>query len=500
MNRTNKPMPKHRKNKPDSKKKDKKQEKPSRPTQAKPGQSRPTQPKPTQPKPNVNRIPSPEDFIDDDVSAAVAAYFSGLDENDQATVAAEVRRLLDALGDNFEIIGQDDDDEDLDVVSPGLRPKVAIAELLHRLIQEREDPDTFDLYAFSDLTLQDAETVRQQWALVDVARRRLVVSALVELANEDIDLDLCRFLRVVIGDSDAEVRRAAITGLWEDVATDLVGPMVQALQNDADEGVRAAAATALGGYILAGELDEMDAAVAMRAEQALLAVLSNEQEPLEVRRRALESIAYSSETGVRQLIEDGYYDSNEAMRVSAVFAMGRSADVRWRSMVRAELQSPSAEMRAEAAIATGELGAKSAALDVSALLQDVDERVRLAAIVALGRIGGPVAQDALETMLLSDNPFEAEAADIALEEMQFFDQMESIALFDELDEEDAEWESDAEDDEWYDEMYDDDLDDDDLGEYEDDLDDDSLDDDGPDNRPRGGKSDSSGSGSGRKRR
>ncbi len=45
----------------------------------------------------------------------------------------------------------------------------------------------------------------------------------------------------------------------------------------------------------------------MRAEESLLAVLNNEEEPLEVRRRALESIAYSSEAGVRQLIEDGYY-------------------------------------------------------------------------------------------------------------------------------------------------------------------------------------------------
>jgi HEAT repeat protein len=114
------------------------------------------------------------------------------------------------------------------------------------------------------------------------------------------------------------------------------------------------------------------------------------------------------------------------------------------------------------------LGAKSAAEDVSALLQDTDERVRLAAIVALGRIGGPVAQDALETMLLSESPLEQEAADAALEEMQFFDQMDAISLFDELDVEDEEEWEDSDDDEWYDEIDEDD----DLGEYEDDSDDD----------------------------
>jgi HEAT repeat protein len=452
-------MPKHRKNKPTHSQKNKKQ-------------------KPSQPQQEPKRIPSPEDFIDDDVSAAVAAYLNGLDENEQATVAAEVRRLLDALGDNFDIIAQDDEEDDSDFISPGLRPKVDIDQLMHALIQEREMPDLYILFGLSDLTVQDVEIVRQQWPLVDVARRRSVVNDLTEAAQEDIDLQLGRFLRVAMGDSDAEVRRAAIRGLWDDVAVDLVGPMVQALQNDVDESVRAAAATALGGYILAGELDELDAALAMRAEQALLAVLNNEEEPLEVRRRALESIAYSSEAGVRQLIEDGYYDSNEAMRVSAVFAMGRSADVRWRGLVRAELQSPSAEMRAEAAIASGELGAKSAAMDVLELLQDADEDVRLAAIVALGRIGGEVAQDALETMMLSDNPLEAEAAEVALEEMQFFDQLEAIALFDETDDDDAEW--DSGDDEWYD-----DLNDDELGEYVDDEPDAELDDHGLDDDETG---------------
>lgn len=416
-----------------------------------------------------NRPTNLEDFVDDEVSAAVAAYLSELDDSEQAAVTAEVRRLLDTLGDNFEIIGQDDEDEDLDTLSPGLRPKISVEQLLQELIQGREMPEFVHLYAFSDLTTQDVEIVRQQWALIDVARRRAVVSDLVQLAQEDIDLELGRFLRIAITDSDAQVRQAAVTGLWEEVSTDLVGPIVQLLQNDPDEGVRAAAATCLGGYILAGELDELDASLAMRAEQALLAVLSNEQEPIEVRRRALESIAYSGEAGVRQLIEDGYYDSDESMRISAVFAMGRSADVRWRALVRAELQSPSAAMRAEAALASGELGAKSAAEDVSALLQDADERVRMAAITALGRIGGPVAQDALEAMLLSDNEAEVEAADAALEEMQFFDQMDEISFFDESDEED-EWESE-EDEEWYDE-----LDDDDLGEYEDDSDDYSDDD------------------------
>ncbi len=105
-----------------------------------------------------------------------------------------------------------------------------IDQLLQRLIQDREIPNINDLYAFSDLTLQDAEVVRQQWELVDVARRRSVVADLVELAQEDIDLHLSSLLAAwswvtVMG----KLRQAAISGLWDEGAPDLLGPLVQTL-------------------------------------------------------------------------------------------------------------------------------------------------------------------------------------------------------------------------------------------------------------------------------
>jgi HEAT repeat protein len=232
--------------------------------------------------------------------------------------------------------------------------------------------------------------------------------------------------------------------------------------------VRAAAATALGSYVLAGELEELDNALAMRAEEALLAVHTDMTVPLEVRRRALEAIAFSGEAGVRQLIEDAYYSPDEPMRVSALFAMGRSADIRWRGLVRAELRNPSPAMRAEAAIACGELEARAALDDLLDLLGDRDENVRLASIFALGRIGGPDASDALEMIAAGDNAVEAEAAEQALEEMQFYAEVNAFPLFDESQDEEEEWDVDPSD-EWYE------MDERALGEYE--PDDDDLDND-----------------------
>ena len=218
-----------------------------------------------------------------------------------------------------------------------IRPDITVGQLIALLRNTVEMPLLEQLYALSDLSLHDFEMLRDEWSLIAVDRRRMAVEQLVERAREDISLQLGRLLRLALTDDDAGIRQIAIEGLWDDEQGDLIGPFVYLLDNDPEEAVRAAAAAALGPYVLAGELDELDAALAMRAEEALLSILNDETEPLAVQCRALESIAYSGETGVRQLIEDAYYSPYEEMRISALYAMGRSADVRWRGLVHAEL-------------------------------------------------------------------------------------------------------------------------------------------------------------------
>jgi HEAT repeat protein len=202
----------------------------------------------------------------------------------------------------------------------------------------------------------------------------------------------------------------------------------------------------------------------MRVEEALLAVVYNSDEALIVQSRALESIAYSGETGIRQLIEGAYYSPDEELRISALVAMGRSADTRWRGLVRAELQNPSPQMRAEAARACGELEVHQAERELLELIADEDQLVRLAAIFAAGRIGGQRAKQTLRAIANSEETLEAEAADLALEEMLADADHDDIDLFDE----DADDEDD--DDSWDKDDWDtfDELDDADFGAYEDD--------------------------------
>jgi hypothetical protein len=187
-----------------------------------------------------------------------------------------------------------------------------------------------------------------------------------------------------------------------------------------------------------------------------MTVLTDGREPALVQSRALESIAYSGELGVRQLIEDAYYSPDETRRLSALVAMGRSADVRWRRLARAELTNPDPAMRAAAAFACGELEARAALPDLLQLLLDRDQTVRLAAMFALSHIGGSQARSALQTIVEQGDDVESYAAEQALEEMDFYTSDEAAAtpLFDESESGNT-WDQ-AQD--W--------DDDDDLGQYE----------------------------------
>ena len=322
------------------------------------------------------------------------------------------------------------------------RPAQSVQALLAQLRDDEVLPSAQELVVLSDLSLADMRRVQEAWGTISDPCRLHVIQSLVEESVTNLHVQLGRLLRLALKDDLPDVRILAVRGLWEDREADLVGPLIQILNNDPYDTVRAAAAEALGAFVLAGELDELSPALAIRAEEALLAVLHAELEPMTVQARALEGIAFSGETGIRELIEDCYYSHNEEMRLAALRAMGRSADVRWRSTVQAELGSPEDEMRAAAARACGELEARDALEDLIELLSDESKAVRLATIFSLGRLGGRRTKEMLNAMSASEDPDEVKAAEDALEETLFYGDAQGLSLFDESPED---WDDEADD-------------------------------------------------------
>ncbi len=280
-------------------------------------------------------------------------------------------------------------------------------------------PPQASLYLLSNLDAADAARVRPIWLGLPVELRRQMISRLVELAEADFEVNFGALFRMGLEDEDAQVRAASVEGLWEDEDVRLVPLLAARLREDEDAGVRAAAAASLGRFILLGELEKIRPGPQNAAYEALLAAYQDLEEFLEVRRRALESLAYVGNETVAELIRQAYAAPEEKMRVSAVFAMGRSADTRWATQVRQELFSPNPELRYEAARACGELQLTEAVPELEELAEDADPEVQEAALWALGQIGGDRARKILERYCLEGDEAAQAAAEAALDELEF---------------------------------------------------------------------------------
>lgn len=295
--------------------------------------------------------------------------------------------------------------------------------------------NTRHLYALSGMNREELALFQSVWPNIEASRRRLVMRNLVELAEHSFEVNFDPIFLLAMGDEDSEVRMAAVDGLWENEDQALIGPLVHLLRADESPGVRASAAMALGRFVLLGELEEIDRAPAMLAEEALLEALRQAGEEVEVRRRSIESIGYSSASGVREIIEAAYYDDDERMQASALFAMGRSVDPYWYKLLYQELDNPNPELRFEAARACGELEAPLAVSRLARMsLDDPDREVQEAAVWALGRIGGREAREALEACCESEDEALSEAAAEALDEMDLLGEGVDISLFGDFDE------------------------------------------------------------------
>jgi hypothetical protein len=270
-----------------------------------------------------------------------------------------------------------------------------LGELLERILADSRAIPFSQLYALSDLSRDKLGSFCVFWEKLEAMQRRRLIHALVELAEASFEVNFDAIFRYCLADPDPEVRATAIDGLWENEEPALIGPLIGALRSDPAHEVRAAAATGLGRFVLAGELEQIEEPIQARIMNELLTTIHLAGESIEVRRRAIESAAYACSSEVMDTLEVAYYDEDERMRLSAVVGMGRSCDSRWRDIVLAELESSSAAMRYEAALAAGELMLRLAVPGLARLIEDHDPLVRDASIWALGQIGGAPAKRVL---------------------------------------------------------------------------------------------------------
>ncbi|MBN1643304.1 MAG: HEAT repeat domain-containing protein [Dehalococcoidales bacterium] len=244
----------------------------------------------------------------------------------------------------------------------------------------------------SQMTPGDLKYFNTAWKTIDSKRRQEIITRLVELAMDNVELNFDLIFKSCINDPDDEVKAMAIEGLWENEDPSLVPQFIRLLNTEISEKVQASAAMALGRFALMAELGSISPRYGDSIGEALLAAINDTNRTIEVRRRALEAIATLSAEEVNKTIKNAYASRDDRMMVGAIYAMGRNCNPRWMPILLKELDNHDAEIRYEAVSACGEMGTEEIVAHLIPLVGDPDTDVRLAAVEALGKIGGNEAK------------------------------------------------------------------------------------------------------------
>ncbi|HEX5991485.1 MAG TPA: HEAT repeat domain-containing protein [Thermomicrobiales bacterium] len=270
----------------------------------------------------------------------------------------------------------------------------------------------------SDLSRDNERALAAAWDSIPEANRVDLVRRFDELSEERVELNFGRALRIALGDSSAVVRQLAVAGLWEDESSDLLGRLREILENDESPDVRAQAAAALERFASKAAVGSLDDRVASELRNELHLSASQAGAPYAVQRRALESLGpYASDPEVSSLIMEAFDSADHGLQCSALYAMGRSQELRWLPIILEQLESEDPEIRFEAARAAGLLGSADALPVLLQAARDEDAEVRHVAISSIGQIGGRGAVRALERLAEDAGEADLELIEAAIDDV-----------------------------------------------------------------------------------
>lgn len=284
------------------------------------------------------------------------------------------------------------------------------------------------LSLFSDIDSTSLKLLMEAWPRIALTRKQTLLEDLDTLLVEDTMVSFDDFARVLLTDPEASVRAGAMRLLAECEDLKLLSVYERILASDPNPEVRAEAANVFNLFVDLGELDEIPEKEHQRAEDALLAATRDED--VGVRRRALESLGYSSRAEVPELIEVALSREDPDWQVSALIAIGRSGDERWSEQVIRMLLSEERAVRLEAVKAAGELMLPAARLPLLRMLEEEDDSTILPAVIrSLSQVGGEDVRTYLENLLdQTEDDDDLDFIEDALANLSFTEDLEQFDL------------------------------------------------------------------------
>lgn len=266
------------------------------------------------------------------------------------------------------------------------------------------------LRAFSDLSRKHIKDLMSIWQALPEARKVNLLEDLEDVMESDTLVSFDALARELLSDSHASIRVFALRLLWECEDPGLIPELLSLSTVDEDVDARTTSTSLLGKYVLLGELDALRPEMKEKVVDHLLAIMQGGEQP-QVKRRALESLGYSSHPSVPGMIQNAYLSEDATWITSALCAMGRSADESWASQVDGMLASDVPEIQFEAVRAAGELEITSSRDKLLAMLDadTADQEIKLALIWSLSQIGGEEVKEKLDALL--ENAVDEEEAE-----------------------------------------------------------------------------------------
>lgn len=258
------------------------------------------------------------------------------------------------------------------------------------------------LHRFSDMDQNELAEFKQIWPKINPTRRAALLEDLKEIAENDTLVCFDDIGRSALTDNNPQVRTFAIHLLWECEDEKLAPVFIHMMENDNKPSVCAAAATALGLFIYLGELEKISFETHKIVEKSLIKMIHSQDDIPLLRRKAMESLGFSSHKEVPNIIQAAYDLDDKEWIASALFAMGRSADTRWEKAIINMLDHLVIDVQQEAICAAGQLELVSARQPLLNLLmneEQINDDIRAAIIRALSQIGGENVHETLERLL-----------------------------------------------------------------------------------------------------
>lgn len=296
---------------------------------------------------------------------------------------------------------------------------MSIADYLEELHDPEKELTFSGLAQLSGLIDEERIAFVGGWASIPATRRLEILASLSAMAEDSADMDFYTIFIHAMSDEESSVRDQAVQGLWETDDRRTIPKLVDRLEHDAADEVRASAAQVLGHFAALADSGKLVKRDTERVWNALIAALEDDDEPLMVRRRALEAIAVFRDDDLRTWIQWAYDHAESPLRQSAIYAMGRTCDPAWIDILIDEMESEDPGMRFEAANAARDVGDNSTLPYLAELAADLDSQVALAALQSIAGIGGTQARAILSAYSENaEEPVVQEAAALALEVLE----------------------------------------------------------------------------------